>query len=128
MKKIILLSMIAFVAAGILGCSPKDETKADLKWTNSSGSNVADIKWISNGQVDQSWSGTTATGSPTAFKGIKELAGTGDCIDSGGNPATVQLTTAGSNGYSTLSSGGASAVIQENAAATLVISGTTPAK
>jgi len=121
MKKIIMLSMIALAAAGFIACGTEDNTKADLKWSNQAGADVQDIKWISGGKVDQSWDGTTADLSETSFKGISELAGTADCLDSGGDAATIQLTTTGSTGYASLITGSSAATIQENAAAVLVI-------
>lgn len=122
MKKIIMVSMIALIAAfGFVGCSEGDESLADLKWKNEAGDAVQDIKWISGGKVDQSWDGTTADLAETSFKGIGELAGTADCLDSGGDAATIALTTTGSTGYSSLIDGSSAATIQENAAAVLVI-------
>lgn len=122
MKKIILISMIAIAAMGMIGCGEDDESKADVKWTNNSGTAIKDIVWISGGKTDQVWAGdvSATTGSETAFKEIKELAGEGDCVDSEGAAATITLDPS-STGVAATS--GSSAVIIENATANLIISG-----
>jgi len=67
MKKLILISMIAIAALGVIGCGEDDESKADLKWTNTTTSDLKDIVWTSGGKVDQAWAGTIAqSGGETA--------------------------------------------------------------
>ena len=126
MKRIIILSMIAIAAAGFISCSEDEETKADLKWRNDAAT-VSEIQWVKSGStsVDQTWSGTYNTTDETAFKGIKELNGSGECV-SGGDVATILLDTTSSTGTTAISSGSAS--IQENADAMLVISSTAKKK
>jgi len=122
MKKYLVIAMFAIAAFGFVGCSEDADTKADLRWQNNGGADVKEIKWVHNGSVDQSWDETTIAGNPSAYKGIYELAGTADCIDNTtGAPYTIGLTATGSTGYSTISEGGSSATITENAAATLVM-------
>ncbi len=117
MKKIIILSMIALVAAGITGCTPEDETKADLRWDNTaSGVNLVNISWSSNGSSDQTWERANS-GATTAYKGIKELAGTGDAVIDGGGTAVLTLGA----GADVLNVSGSAATIKENGAATLNI-------
>ncbi len=127
MKNFILMLILAIAAIGFIGCGEDDKTKADLKWKNNEGSSVSEIQWInsSTASVDQTWSGTTANGSETEFKGIKSLAGTGECV-SGGVGAKISFDTTNSTGVSSISSN--SAVVTENASAMLIISGTTPVK
>jgi hypothetical protein len=125
MKKIIMVSMIALIAAfGFVGCGSEDNTKADLKWQNKAGIGnfVENIKWSNGGKVDQSWDGVVDNDAETSFKGISELAGQGDCLDNTGAPATIELNPTGSTGYTgTISLGDTSATIEENASAILVI-------
>ena len=126
MKKYLIILFVALVAFGFTGCfsdSSSTSSKADLKWSNDAGANVKDIKWVSSGKTDQSWDGTFAQGTGTDFKGISELAGQGDCIDNGGSPATISLKNTSTG--TTVATGAKSATIVENAAAILVISGTT---
>lgn len=129
MKKLILFSMIAVTAMGIIGCGEDDKTKADLMWRNSDNtSDVNTIQWISNGKADQTWEGTYAkSGGETTFKGIEELAGQGECFI-GSSPAEIELDTTNSSGVVTGTISTNSAVIQENAAAVLVIQTATTAK
>jgi len=123
MKKFLVLAMIAFAAAGFTACdsddSSSDNSKADLKWRNEHASEVAEIKWIHDGKEDQSWGGTYGNGDETGFKGISELSGSGECQE-GGATAEIELDTTASTGTEQISA--SSAVITENADATLVIS------
>jgi len=122
MKKIIILSMIAFVAAGIIGCTPKDETKADLRWKNNSNAALVNISWSSNGSSDQTWASVGDTADATTeYKGIKELAGTGDAVFATGGTAVLDLTTNSSTDV--IYASGSAATIKENGAATLNING-----
>ena len=121
MKKFILISMIAVAAMGIIDCGEDDGSKADLRWYNDSNANLKDIVWTSSGKVDQTWEGVTNDDTATTYKGIDSLAGDGDCVLEDGNPATISLSAG--DGVVTASS--SSAVIQENAAATLNITGYT---
>ena len=122
MKNNLVIMIMAIAAFGFIACAPADDTKADLKWNNQAGAAVQDIKWISDGKVDQSWDGTTADSSATSSKGITELAGAGDCLDDSGDPATITLDSATSEGFvAGTIVGSNSATIEKNAAATLVI-------
>lgn len=123
MKKFIMVSMIALIAAfGFVGCGSEDDgSKADLQWQNEAGSNVQDIKWISSGETNQSWDGTFANGTPTSSKGISKLSGSGDCLDNGGAPATIELRDDSTGVATAVTTGATSATIEENAAAVLVI-------
>jgi len=127
MKKFIMISIIALTVAGFIGCgdtAATDSSKADLKWSNNAADYVTDIKWISDGKEDQSWDGQTAAGAETAFKGINELAGSGDCIDNTGESATIELDSTSTGVVTAVATGDTSAVIEENASAVLVISNT----
>lgn len=124
MKKFLVLAMIAFAAAGFTACDSddsgsSDSSKADLKWKNEHSSEVAEIKWIHDGQEDQSWGGTFGNGDETGFKGITELSGSGECQE-GGATAEIELDTQNSTGTDQISA--SSAVIKENADAVLIIS------
>lgn len=132
MKRFILVSMIALAAAGITGCGDDDGTKADLSWKNDTADKVSEIVWVSGGKEDQRWSGeyagradsaTSGSGTQTGFQGIKELAGVGQCNDSSGAFSEIILDPANSTGIVAGATSTNSAVIQENAAATLWISG-----
>ena len=122
MKKYLFILIVAVAAFGFTGCSDSgDSSKADLKWSNASGGNVSDIKWMSDGKEDQSWDGTVADTAETSAKGITKLAGTGDCLDNGGAASTIVLdTTTTPAGVEQITSN--SATIKENATADLVIS------
>lgn len=122
MKRFIIVSVIALIAAfGFIGCGQEDNTKADLKWDNQTVGKVTDIKWISNGETDQSWDGDYLAGTETSSKGISKLAGSGDCLDDGGAPATIELRNTSSGVATAVTTGDTSATIEENAAAILVI-------
>jgi len=119
MKKFMLLAMIALGALGIIGCA-EDETKADMKWTNTtSNSNpVIDIAWVKSSKVDQTWGGTyNNDGASTSSKGITELVGYGECFV-GTTPSDIEINPS-SDGVS--SSDGFSTTIVENSAANLEI-------
>lgn len=122
MKKFILISIIAVAAMGMIGCGEEDKTKADLMWRNSDPTDTVNtIQWVNNGKADQTWDGNcTAGGGETAFKGIEELAGQGECFI-GSSPASITLDTTASTGVVSGTISTNSAVIQENAAAVLVI-------
>lgn len=125
MKRFILISMIAIAAAGMTGCGEEDGTVADLQWNNQAGSQVETIQWVSNGQTNQTWDGVWADGSTTSPKGISELTGQGECLDSGGSPATIQVDSSSTGGAGVIADGATGVSIQENATANLVIQGTT---
>ncbi len=123
MKKFFAAAIIALTTIGFIGCfAEEDDTKADVKWSNDSGSFVQEIKWVSGGSIDQTWGGTTNAGSETGFKGIKALSGSGDCLDSTGDNASIVLGSASTGTTTTLAGNETSATIQENASADLVIS------
>jgi len=131
MKNNLIILLMAIAAFGFSGCSPQDDTKADLKWKNNAGAAVQDIKWVKGGDVDQSWDGTTADLAETSPKGITELAGAGECLDNSGTPSTIKIVASGSEGFvaGTLDDTGTNeaATIEKNAAATLVINSIVPA-
>ena len=118
MKKIVVLVSI-IASLNIIACSNDDGSKADLRWKNET-SKVKDIKWTSGGKIDQRWDGEYETNNETNFKGINELIGQGECLDSSGNTAEISINTSSSEGIDP-SSSTSTAVIKENAAATLVI-------
>lgn len=120
MKKFIMVSMIALIATfGFIGCGQEDNTLADLRWDNQNGSgdNLINIAWVSNAKEDQTWDRADDGAGPTEFKGISELAGTGDAIVDGGGAAILQLTA----GDGVITASGSAATIQENASATLIV-------
>ncbi len=119
MKKIILLMSIIF-SLNIIACSNDDGSKADLKWKNEAGSTVKDIKWKNGSKIDQIWDGVYDDSKETTLKGINELTGQGECLDAGGDTADISINTSTSQGIDP-SSSTSTAVIKENAAATLVI-------
>jgi len=122
MKKLIFISMIAVAAMGMIGCGEDDGTKADLRWNNESGGGVYDVKWVSSGTVNQSWSGDLTDNNTDTdvsdFKGITSLTGQGECLD-------VDDRTTGSEGtpYDISIDGALSHTVAENATETLNISG-----
>lgn len=121
MKKFIMVSMIALIAAfGFIGCGQEDNTKADIKWTNTATNinPVTDITWVKSSKIDQTWNGTIDNdGSETDSKGVSELVGSGECFI-GAAPAEIEIDPA-SEGVATTD--GFSATIEENAAANLLI-------
>jgi len=118
MKKLTVLLAI-ITSLNIIACSNDDGSKADLKWKNEA-STVNDIRWVNDGRTDQIWEGEYETNNETNFKGINELIGQGECLDSSGNTAEISINTSSSEGIDP-SSSTSTAVIKENAAATLVI-------
>ena len=120
MKKIILLMSIIF-SLFFLACSDDDVSKADLQWNNQGGEVAKDIKWMSDSTVDQRWDGEYNNGDTTPSKGIKALTGQGECVDSNGAVADIEIDPSNSVGIEP-SSSPSTAVVQENATATLVIS------
>ncbi len=120
MKKIILLMSIIF-SLNIIACSDDDGSKADLQWNNQGGEVAKDIKWMSDSTVDQRWDGEYNNGDTTPFKGIKALTGQGECVDISGDTAVIEIDPYRSVGIEP-SSSTSTAVVQENAAATLIIS------
>ena len=126
MKKIMMITMIALAAAGMIGCGVEDETKADLRWWNDTGYTIKDVKWLnSNRQDEVTWDGELPDNTPNNHKGIKSLTGYADCVYPDGGLASITLAetsyTNGVNSEGYLSIGGDSATIVENAAATLAI-------
>lgn len=125
MKKILLPVIVFIGLLSFAACDDSGGTKADLQFTNSTGTSgpvLSDIYWMSGGDKDQSWSGNFSNGSTTDSKGITALAGSVDAIEAvTGHSLTITLTASGSTGATVGS--GSSAVVAENANATLVISG-----
>lgn len=129
MKKIIMISMIAIAAIGMIGCGEEEGTT--LKWTNSSPVNLAEISWGSGtGTPDQTWGNYTSgtginnvpIGNTTESKGIEVLTGQGDAVDEDGGVSIVELD-AGENVVAVNVGGNPSnAQIKENADARLIIS------
>ena len=116
MKKITTLLAIVALSTTI-SCGEDDGTKADLKWKNKA-STVKDIRWVNDGRTDQIWEGEWNNNAETKYKGIESLSGTGECL-SDGNPAEIVLDTSDCEGVIKVSTN--SAIIEENAAATLSI-------
>ena len=85
MKKYLVIMMFAIAAFGFIGCSSDDNTKADIRWNNDSSESIYDIKWVSGGQNDQTWSETltdnNSSSDYSSYKGINELTGQGECLD-----------------------------------------------
>ncbi|HRS64102.1 MAG TPA: hypothetical protein P5554_13015 [Spirochaetota bacterium] len=121
MKKILILMPIIFSLI-IISCSNDDNSKADLRWSNKADSPVKDIKWMNGSTMDQIWDGEYANESQTSYKGINALIGQGECLDQTGQTADISIDTTNSEGIITSSSSTLTAVVQENATATLVIS------
>ena len=126
MKKIIMLSIIAILAAGLTGCStdPTDNTKADMRWINKEGNTVSEIQWMSSSAEDQRWSGSFANTEPTGYKGITKLTGNGEALfadDGSGIPQPIVVSTSDTDLAGISSNDGSSVTVAENANATLVI-------
>lgn len=120
MKKFVMIAMIAlFPAFGLIGCNNDDGTKADLRWDNQIGgsTNLIEISWTVGSTSNQTWSRADDGAGPTEFKGITELAGTGDAVIEGGGTAILQLSA----GDGVASVSGSAATIEENASATLIV-------
>jgi hypothetical protein len=119
MKRYLLVLLMAVAAFGFVGCGAEDETKADLRWDNQNGSgdDLINISWSSSGNSDQTWDRADDGAGPTAYKGITELAGTGDAVIDGGGTALLQLSAGTGVNFAS----GSAATIQENASATLII-------
>ena len=79
--------------------SLEDTTPATtLKWTRDDDYSFAitDIKWVSEGTVDQTWSGTFNDGDTTDAKEVTKLTGAGEALDDMGGPVLLYH----SSGYS----------------------------
>ncbi|HNX25493.1 MAG TPA: hypothetical protein PKG60_15705 [Spirochaetota bacterium] len=125
MKKLVMLSMIALAAIGFIGCGSEDGTKADLRWINKQGNTVSEIQWMSSSREDQRWSGDYTTINPTtAYKGISELNGNGECLfadDGSGIPQPIVIDPLDPDQEGIAVPGADNVVVAENATATLVI-------
>ncbi len=119
MKKTIIGLMLSVFAMFFVACGDDDGSKADLKWKNGSGAKVKDIRW---NEGETTWDGDCADDAETDFKGIKNLTGKGDAVDSDGDTATIEIADSG-NEHITKGDGD-SAIVEKNSAALIKISGT----
>ncbi len=90
MKKTLLFAAAFGLAAATIACDSGDQ-KADLRWNNRSAQTVQDVEWVAESGTDQTWEGTYADQASTEYKGVNELTGTGECIDSLGTPSQIVL-------------------------------------
>lgn len=85
MKKIIMITMIAIVAAGMIGCGAEEFESANINWKNELGGGAADevdeIKWESiSGNPNQTWSDPVADAATSDTKKVTLETGKGRCI------------------------------------------------
>lgn len=95
MKRSLIISLLAFIAAIFISACGKDT--ADLGWKNSYGNTINDIVWASG---DQEWKTATgyANGTETESKEVKEMSGNVTCTyDPGGGFVNATINIQGEN-------------------------------
>lgn len=119
MKKFVFIAIVAVASLGFIGCGEDNGTT--LKWQNdNTGVDLREIKWKQLGAIDadQTWAGINDN-TTSDSKGIEVLSGTTEAIDDSTGLTTLLSLDPGTG---VISASGQSAVIEENAAATVIIS------
>lgn len=125
MKKLIMLSITALVAAMFLGCGLEEGTT--LKWKNRSQDvkdNYDGIRWVNANDSNDAvaWDSVPAVDADSSAKDVDALVGYGEAVVDGGTPAEITLDPADDAVEGVATSSTSSATLKENADATLVIS------
>ena len=112
MKKIVMITMIALVAAGMIGCAQEFES-ANITWNNQSSKTVSDIKWEDEaGNVNTAWTGETVNHTfASSEKTVTQQTGKGTCFESG---SEYEILINDSNARSYSLTDGASEVLKIN--------------
>jgi len=108
MKKLILVSMIAVTAMGMIGCGEDDSFDAAVTWQNESGTDVQDIRWVDENSVANArWDETVPNTDTSEQKIVTLETGRGECLDTAASPQEYEIEINGGSQSYTLTEGAA---------------------
>ena len=126
MKKIVFILTLA-LSASFFGCGSDDDVTT-LRWDNGSGSQITEINWCKDTYPTATWSYSDAAPLLDEISSSKTISNLDGTVDGWADGGEVEFMLSKNDSVGVVSASGKAAKIEENADATVFISGVSKKK